>query len=98
MTLEEFKSSLGGSLPQTLSSALQAMWFDGRGDWNRAHEIAQEIHNKDGAWIHAYLHRKEGDEGNASYWYHQAKRNMPAYALQQEWEEITEFFLKNNGE
>jgi hypothetical protein len=71
------------------------MWYDGQGDWTKAHDIAQEMHNDDGAWIHAYLHRKEGDNGNASYWYQRAKRRMPAYELQREWEEITAYFLKD---
>src|SRR5688500_13375792 len=96
MTLDEFKLSISkSSLPSSLSNVLQAMWYDANGNWDKAHDIAQEIHNKDGAWIHAYLHRKEGDKGNASYWYHQAGQRMPAYSLDQEWEEITTFFLKN---
>ena len=72
------------------------MWYDGQGDWNRAHNIAQEIHTKEGAWIHAYLHRKEGDDANAAYWYSRANRNVPSYPLEQEWEEITGFFLENS--
>lgn len=72
------------------------MWYAGQGDWNRAHEIAQDIRNKEGAWVHAYLHRKEGDEGNAAYWYSRANREMPAYSLEQEWEEITGYFLENS--
>jgi len=94
MTPEEFKSTSTPSSISSMPNNLKAMWYDAQGNWNKAHDIAQEIHNEDGAWIHAYLHRKEGDEGNASYWYSRAKRKMPSYDLGQEWEEITSFFLK----
>jgi hypothetical protein len=61
-----------------MSGALEALWHDWRGDWHRAHEAAQEDHSRDGSWAHAYLHRKEGDPGNAGYWYVRAGRKMPA--------------------
>lgn len=80
MTLEEFQQSAGSGTtpPAGLSGALQALWHDWRGDWGRAHECAQEDHSRDGSWAHAYLHRKEGDIGNAGYWYARAGRRMPA--------------------
>ena len=64
------------------------MWWDAKGDWRRAHEIAQEIDSSEGAWVHAYLHRKEGDEGNASYWYRQARKPHSRLPLAMEWSEI----------
>ena len=78
-----------------MSPALQALWYDGRGDWQRAHECAQDDHSRDGSWVHAYLHRKEGDAGNAGYWYARAGRTMPAagVTLQAEWAEIARALL-----
>ena len=65
MNFQDFKSSLSASSsPPSLSNSLQALWHDGKGDWNKAHNIAQEIRSPEGSWIHAYLHRKEGDEGS----------------------------------
>jgi hypothetical protein len=94
MTLQEFKKTLADSNPPTgLNSLLQAMWYDGKGNWEMAHNIAQEVHSKEGSWIHAYLHRKEGDDGNASYWYHKAGEKFPTVALEKEWEELIERFL-----
>ena len=94
MTLAEFKESLLlGQPPNGISNLLEAMWFDGKGDWEMSHTIAQEVHSKDGSWIHAYLHRKEGDEGNAAYWYARAGRAMPSTSVQDEWDEITHEFL-----
>ena len=67
MTLEEFTATLEGKTPPAVSPALVALWHDGKGDWNRAHEVAQDVDDETGAWVHAYLHRKEGDESNAAY-------------------------------
>jgi hypothetical protein len=97
MTLQEFKSSLSQNKPpQQLSVLLQALWYDGKENWEAAHDLAQDVNTPYGSWIHAYLHRKEGDNGNASYWYQKANRKMPLYSLGQEWEEITEHFLTNS--
>jgi hypothetical protein len=95
MTLEEFKASLThSSSPSQVDEALEALWFDARGNWDKAHDIAQEIPGYKGAWIHAYLHRKEGDLGNASYWYSRAGKRMPDMPLQDEWEYICSELLK----
>jgi hypothetical protein len=67
---------------------LQALWFDATGNWEKAHQLAQENHSPLGSWIHAYLHRKEGDLSNARYWYHKAGRYLPDLSLETEWEEI----------
>ena len=73
-----------------VSLALQALWHDARGDWERAHELCQQAKSRDGDWVHAYLHRKEGDAGNAGYWYARAGRPMPSsgVSLQAEWADI----------
>ena len=73
MLFEEFRSSLCSERPSgDVPPLLAALWWEAKGDWAKAHEIAQEIDSPDGAWVHAYLHRKEGDEGNAGYWYRRA--------------------------
>ena len=75
MVFDEFRGSLDGSSRQTqLSPLLVALWWDAKGDWARAHEIAQDVESSDGAWVHAYLHRKEGDDGNAGYWYQAGRK------------------------
>jgi hypothetical protein len=96
MTLEEFKASLSGSYPPPdISTLLKALWYDGKGDWETSHTIAQDIHTPEGSWIHAYLHRKEGDNGNAAYWYHRAGKPMPVSVLEKEWEDITRDLLRS---
>jgi hypothetical protein len=93
VTLIEFKHSLKSATPPPVPTLLKALWHDARGEWNNAHDLAQEVNTQDGSWIHAYLHRKEGDRSNAQYWYQRANRKMPAYSLQQEWEEIVSVLL-----
>jgi hypothetical protein len=95
MEFENFKSSLtNSSVPAGLSNSLRALWYDGKGDWNEAHNIAQEIRTAEGSWIHAYLHRKEGDSGNAAYWYHRANQPVCKTSLQEEWEAIVKALLR----
>lgn len=94
MQFEDFLNSLTASAPPPGSSAyLQSLWYDGKGDWEKAHTVIQDVPDKTASWIHAYLHRKEGDEGNAGYWYSKAGKRMPSYSLQQEWEEIVKALL-----
>jgi len=94
MKFEEFQKSLGASSPPAnLSGYLQSLWYDAKGDWNRSHEIIQDIEDKTAAWIHAYLHRKEGDIGNADYWYRRAGKSRPDKTLEEEWENIVEALL-----
>ena len=89
MTLEEFKSSLSkGSPPEGIGELLKALWYDAKGDWEKAHEIAQEDSSSAAAHVHAYLHRKEGDISNARYWYSTAGKDLPGSTLEEEWEEI----------
>ena len=88
MTLEEFTSSLSSAEPPQVAPALRALWHDARGDWNAAHSVAQDVDDESGAWVHAYLHRKEGDTGNARYWYRRAGRPEATDSLQAEWGRI----------
>jgi len=81
------------SPPEGLSPALQALWWDAKGDWGSAHDHAQAQHDAAGAWVHAYLHRKEGDAENAGYWYRRAGKAMPAMPLDDEWATIAEVLL-----
>ena len=91
MTLTQFKATLTDTAPPPeLTPALRALWHDGKGDWQRAHEVAQDIETPDGAWIHAYLHRKEGDEGNAAYWYRRASQPAAHDDLDDEWTRIAQ--------
>src|SRR5512140_353975 len=80
---------------RALSPAVQALWHDARGDWDRAHTCAQDDHSRDGSWVHAYLHRKEGDAANAAYWYTRAGRPVPApgVTLEAEWTAIAKTLL-----
>lgn len=95
MDIKTFKQSLQNDQPpRDLSGSLVALWWDAKGQWNKAHETAQEIHNAEGSWVHAYLHRKEGDEGNASYWYSRAGKRKSSLSLEEEWEEIVKAFLE----
>lgn len=90
MTFEQFQQSLSLSLPPSgISDHLKALWYDGKGDWQQSHDIIQDINDTNAAWIHAYLHRKEGDIWNADYWYSKAVKKRPTISLQQEWEMIT---------
>lgn len=93
MTVQEFKSTLAEQQPLPVAVLLQAMWYDAKGDWEKSHTIAQDINTKDGAWIHAYLHRKEGDQFNAQYWYSRAHRKMPNGSLENEWTDIVTSLL-----
>ena len=94
-SINEFRESLKGDQPpKELTELLQALWWDAKGSWNRAHETAQDTSNTNGAWVHAYLHRKEGNEGNASYWYSRAGKSKSTAPFNQEWEQIVVSFLE----
>lgn len=93
MTIEQFKSSLQTSPPPGISVYLESLWYDGKGDWEKSHTIIQDIEDKNAAWIHAYLHRKEGDIWNADYWYRRAGKTRPAFTLEAEWEDLVQSFL-----
>ena len=80
--------------PAGLSLALQALWWDAKGDWDNAHKCAQEREDAPGMRVHAYLHRKEGDLSNAGYWYRPCGAEPSTLTLDAEWEELVRAFLK----
>jgi hypothetical protein len=87
MTLHDFRKSLAEPAPPPgLTQAAAALWWDARGDWARAHDCAQRQDDAEGALVHAYLHRKEGDIPNALYWYRRSGRPAATATLAQEWE------------
>lgn len=93
-SLIEFKESLKLAQPGTgLSVQLKTLWYDGKGDWNKAHAQIDHLTDIDSAWVHAYLHRKEGDIWNADYWYSKARQVRPDLSLEEEWEELVLRFL-----
>ncbi|RYG27330.1 MAG: hypothetical protein EOO01_41525 [Chitinophagaceae bacterium] len=95
MTYDEFVKSLSlQTPPETLSAELKALWYDGKEDWESSHNIAQDINDQNGSWIHAYLHRKEGDISNARYWYSRAGKNECRATLKEEWELLVKNFIR----
>ena len=94
MDFETFKASLGAAAPpEKASPLLRALWLDARGDWDGAHSIAQDVDDHDGARVHAYLHRKEGDLSNAGYRYRLAREKPFEGSLETEWEALARRFL-----
>jgi hypothetical protein len=94
MQFEQFKSSLAGAAPPAgASGAVQALWWQAKGDWHQAHRCCQDSHDEKGAWAHAYLHRVEGDERNSAGWYQRAGKTPSTAPLEQEWEEIARALL-----
>jgi hypothetical protein len=91
MTLQEFLRT--DTPPRDF--ALAGLWWEAKGDWTRAHESAQQDEGPAGAWVHAYLHRKEGDTSNAGYWYNRAGKPTAQVSFEQEWQEIAEALLEN---
>jgi hypothetical protein len=94
MELEGFKTTLRDAGPPAgLALAVQALWWDAKGDWDKAHQCAQTQEDETGAWVHAYLHRKEGDLSNAGYWYRRAGKPVAAVTLAAEWTAIAAALL-----
>jgi hypothetical protein len=94
MTLAEFKRSLSKPKPPAdLSPPLAALWWAAKDNWDKAHGIVMDEGGKDCAWVHAYLHRVEGDLGNARYWYKQAGRPVATGTLETEWAAIARELL-----
>ena len=94
MDLEAFERSVANAEPPShTSDLLRALWWERKGAWSRAHEIAQDIESSDAAWVHAYLHRREGDLSNAGYWYRQAGKPVRRGDLDTEWREIAAALL-----
>ena len=89
MEIEDFRATLGDTAPPSgASAALRALWHAGRGDWDAAHGVVQDEGDADCAWVHAHLHRQEGDLGNAAYWYRRAGRPVAQGPIEGEWREI----------
>ena len=94
MHFDQFKASLAGAAPPAgVSLPLQALWWVAKGDWHKAHGCCQESHDELGAWVHAHLHRVEGDESNAGYWYRRAGKPHATVPLDDEWETIVRVLL-----
>jgi hypothetical protein len=94
MTVQEFRASLASSEPPCdLPAPLAALWWDAKGDWARAHGLVDELETPDGMAVHAYLHRKEGVEWNADYWYNRAGRKFRRPTLDAEWQALIEGLL-----
>ncbi len=92
--LAQFKKSLKSAQPVSgLSPQLKSLWYDGKGNWHQAHDEIGQLNDQASAWVHAYLHRKEGDIWNADYWYNRAKRTRPDITLDEEWEQLVLEFL-----
>ena len=98
MNLSDFRASLTGEQPPRASTAvLQALWWAAKGDWEKAHKIVMGKDSLEASWVHAYLHRVEGDLPNAGYWYRQAKRAAATGALEAEWADISTELLRTTG-
>ncbi|MEM8897861.1 MAG: hypothetical protein AAGC85_07140 [Bacteroidota bacterium] len=94
MTFDEFTQSISqDSPPANLSLALQALWYAYKGDWDKAHDLADSRDENGGAWVHAYLHREEGDQWNAEYWYRRARKPVFKGSLEEEWAYITKALI-----
>ena len=95
MTSQAFLDSLeNSSPPSNLGILLTALWWDAKDNWSKAHDLVDNLGGDDAAWIHAYLHRKEGDQWNANYWYRRAGKSMPNSSLDEEWQSLVDWFLE----
>jgi hypothetical protein len=93
-TLAEFKASLSDATPAPVSLPLQALWWEAKGEWSKAHDLLQDDNSPAGSWVHAYLHRKEPDLPNASYWYRKAGKPTATGSFETEWEAIATALLE----
>lgn len=95
MKYDQFRASLEQNYPPAgATPALRVLWYAHHDEWDRAHDIAQDMPGSDGAWLHAYLHRVEGDQANADYWYRRANRERPQASLDEEWENLARHFTR----
>lgn len=93
MTIAELRQSLSSSVPPNVSVPLEALWHVAKGNWEKAHHLVQDQPEQAAAWVHAHLHRKEGDLSNAHYWYKRAARDTSHLNLHEEWEAIARSLL-----
>lgn len=91
--LDFIKTTEETAQPTGLTVHLAALWQDAKGDWHAAHGLIDQLTDSTSAWVHAYLHRKEGDYSNARYWYNRAGKPFPAIGLQEEWTVIATALL-----
>lgn len=97
-SFEEFlKTCQNERPPEGWPKGLQALWYDAKGNWNASHDIAQDMPSILGSWIHAYLHRKEGDQFNANYWYRRSNREFPNLTLDEELKNLVEYVINNQS-
>lgn len=97
MEFEEFNHSVSAATPPPeISDYLRSLWYDAKNEWDKAHEIIQDKEDKTAAWIHAFLHRKEGDIANADYWYRKAGKTRPGTSLEEECKEIVKSLLSQS--
>lgn len=93
--INEFKNSIKNENPPVgLALHVEALWYDGKGDWVKAHSLIDDLDDKQSSHVHAYLHRKEGDIWNADYWYKKAGKVRPAVSLDEEWEQLVSLYLR----
>jgi hypothetical protein len=94
MTLSDFEQSLTNEQPPVdLPLPMQALWYDGTGNWKAAHDLIDQLTDRQSAHVHAYLHRKEGDIWNADYWYNRAGKKRPQVSLEEEWQMLVKEYL-----
>jgi hypothetical protein len=97
MKSDQFNATLTDDLPLAgITLSLAALWYAGKGDWEQAHAIAQDIPIPEGSWVHAWLHRQEGDAWNANYWYQRAGKTMPEVSLEEEWRQMVKTLLRES--
>jgi hypothetical protein len=95
VSMADFKTSLANAAPAPdLGPPLAALWWAAKGKWDEAHKLVQDEDTAEAAWVHAYLHRVEGDLGNAGYWYRQAGQPVAKDALESEWERIVSTLIE----
>jgi hypothetical protein len=95
VSMADFRTSLSNAAPAPdLAPPLAALWWAAKGDWDQAHKIVQDEDTSEAAWVHAYLHRVEGDLGNAGYWYRQAGKPEAKDSLESEWERIVSALIE----
>jgi len=96
--MAEFRASLSGAAPAPeLDAPLAALWWAANDGWDQAHQIVQDESSAEAAWVHGYLHRVEGDLGNAGYWYRRAAKPVADGSLRAEWERIASTLLGSAG-
>lgn len=93
MTEQEFRNTINDDFPaRDLSIPMQALWWNKKGDWKKAHDLIDHLEDNISAHIHAYLHRVEGDQWNARYWYNRANQLEYKGSLAEEWDYLVQLY------